>query len=199
MRRAASQLSLSCGPGSGAHPGVRPALCVDCRLALPHAALGLIAIRSILSRPELCARRNTSGRWFPTPALELAGVPPLDGMAILAGRSRPRNFASLSWRHVALPARLVEAVDRRFAPGSGGARSLLHSRGPQETGRRGLGLPPDHARARRGTGIPGCVSVFVEPCFRETVATGQQRPCRCGPATSCTHRSPRGYCPNYVE
>src|SRR5664279_5356559 len=121
MRRAASQLSLSCGPGSGAHPGVRPALCVDCRLALPHAALGLIVIRSVLSRPGLCARRNTSGRWFPAPALELAGVPPLDGMAILAGRSRPRNLASLNWRDVALPARLVEAVDRRFAPGSGGA------------------------------------------------------------------------------
>src|ERR1022692_1226429 len=137
MRRAAAQLPLSCGPGSGAHPGVRPALCIDCHLALPHAALGPIAIRSILSRPGLCARRNTSGRWFPAPALELAGVPPLDGMAIVAGRSRPRNLASLNWRDVALPARLVEAVDRRFAPGSGRARSLLHSRGPQETGRRG--------------------------------------------------------------
>ena len=56
-------------------------------------------------------------------------MPPLDGMAVLAGSSRPRNFAGLSWRHVALPARLVEAVARRFAAGSGGARSLLHSRG----------------------------------------------------------------------
>src|ERR1035441_1208321 len=111
MRRAAAQLSVSCGPGSGAHPGVHPALCVDCRLALPHAALGPIAIRSILSRAGVCARRNTSGRWFPAPALELAGVPPLDGMAILAGCSRPRNFAGLSWRHVALPAGLVEAVE----------------------------------------------------------------------------------------
>ena len=89
-------------------------MCVDCRLALPHAALGLIAIRGILGCPERCPRRNTSGRWFPAPALELAGVPPLSGVAILAHRSRPRNLVSLNRRDVALPARLAEAVDRRW-------------------------------------------------------------------------------------
>ena len=42
----------------------------------------------------------------------------------------------------------------------------------KETGRGGLDLPPDHARPRRGAGIPGRISVLVEPGFRETVATG---------------------------
>src|SRR5208282_4244088 len=81
-------LSLSCRPRSGAHAGVRPSVCVDCRLALPHAALGLIAIRGILGCPERWPHRNTSGRWFPAPALELAGVPPLNGVAILVVRKK---------------------------------------------------------------------------------------------------------------
>ena len=142
---------------------MRPSVCVDCRLALPHAALGLIAIRGILGCPERWPHRNTSGRWFPAPALELAGVPPLNGVAILVDRSRPRDLVSLNRRDVALPARLVEAVDPRWALGSCSARGLLYSWGSQETGRRGLGLPPDHARPRRRTGIPGRVSVLVEP------------------------------------
>jgi hypothetical protein len=216
MPRAAWRLSLPCRPTIGPHPGVRTPLCGDCRLALPHAALEPIVIRSILSRPGPCPHRNTSGRWFPAPALELAGVHPLNRVAILADRIRPRNLLSLSRHHGALPARLVEAVDRRFAPGCGGARSLLYSWGSKETGRRGLGFPPDHARPRRGTCFPGRVSVLVEPCFRETVATGRrrvrlgahhhghtlrrvERPCRRGPPTSCPHRSPRGYRPVYVE
>ncbi len=216
MRRAAWRLSLPCCPRGGAHPGVRPPRCADCRMALPHATLEFVTIRGILSRPESCPRRNTSGRWFPAPALELAGVHPLDGVAILVDRSRSRNLASLSWRDVALPARLVEAVDRRWAAGSGSARSLLHPWGSQETGRRGLDLPSDHARPRRGTGIPGRVSVLVEPCFRKTVATGRrgvrlgahhhchpfrrvQRPCRRRPSTPCPYRSPRGYCPVLAE
>lgn len=39
---------------------------------------------------------------------------PLNGVAILAHRSRPRNLVSLNRRDVALPARLAEAVDRRW-------------------------------------------------------------------------------------
>ena len=200
MWRAASRLSLSCGPASGAHASVRPPFCVDCRLALPHAALELIAIRSIFGSPGRCPRGNTSGRWFPAPALELAGVHPLDGVAILADRSRPRNLVCLSRRDFALPARLVKAVDRRFAGWLWRCPQSSSFWGSQETGRRGLGLPPDHARPRRGTGIPGRVSVLVEPCFRETVATGRrgvrlgahhhrhtlrrvQRPCRRGRST----------------
>jgi membrane protease YdiL (CAAX protease family) len=54
MRRAASRLSRQCHPASGSHPGVRPPLCVDCRLALPHATLGLVVIRSILSSSGRC-------------------------------------------------------------------------------------------------------------------------------------------------
>jgi hypothetical protein len=146
MRRATSRLFLACRPRSRAHSGVRPPLCVDCRFAIPHAALELMAIRSVLGSPGLRSRRNTSGRWFPAPALELAGVSPLDSMAILAGRPSPRNLASVSGRNVALPVRLVEAVDCRWAPGSGGARSLFHSWGPQEVGCPRLGLSPDHAR-----------------------------------------------------
>src|ERR1039458_1292755 len=102
MRRA--RLSLSGCPTSGSHPGVRTPLCVDCRLALPHAALELVVIRNILSRLGRCPRRNTSGRWFSAPALELAGVHPLDGVAIPADRSRSRNLVSLCRRDVALPA-----------------------------------------------------------------------------------------------
>ena len=210
MRRAASRLSLPCRTRSGAHPGVHPSLRVDCRLALPNAALALVIVRSILSGLERRPRRNTSAGWFPTPALELAGVHPLDGMAFFAHRARARNLTSLNWRDVAIPAWLAEAVDGRRPPGPGGAGSLLHSGASQETERGGLGLPPDHARPRRGIGIPGRVSVLVEPCFREIVASGQrgvrlgayhqydtfrrvQRPCRCGLSTSCQHRSPRGY------
>ncbi len=216
MRRAARRLSLPCRPGGGAHPGVRPPLCADCHMALPHATLVFVAICGIVSRPESCPRRNTSGRWFPAPALELAGVHSIDGVAILVNRSCPRNLARLSWRDIALPVRLVEAVDRRWAAGSGSARSFLHPWGSQETGRRGLDLPPDHAGPRRGTGIPGRVSVLVEPCFRKAVATGRrgvrlgahhhchpfrgvQRPCRRRPSTPCPCRSPRGYRPVFDE
>jgi len=174
MRRAAWRLSLACGPGGGTHPGVRPPLCADCHVALPHAALEFVAIRGILSCPESCPRRNTSSRWFPAPALELAGVHSIDGVAILVDRSRSRNLTSLRWRDIALAAGLVEAVDRSWAAGSGSARNLLHSGGSQETGHRGLDLPSDHARPRRGTGIPGLISVLVEPCFRKTVATGRR-------------------------
>src|ERR1039458_4766381 len=152
-------------------------------MALPHAALGLIATRGVLGNPGRCPRRHASGRWFSAPALELAGVPPLDGMAILADRRRPRNLVSLSWRDVAFPAKLAKGVDRRFAPGSGGAPGLLPAWGSQETGRRGLGLPPDHARPRRRTRIQGCVSVLVEPGFRETMATGE-----CGVRLGDRHR-----------
>src|ERR1035441_492576 len=125
MRRAASRLSLPCRPTSGPHPGVRSPLGVDCRLALPHATLERVVIRSIFSSSGRCPRGNTSGRWFPAPALELAGVHPFDGVAVPADRSCPRNLVSLSRHDVAIPARLVEAVDRRVAPGSGGARGLL--------------------------------------------------------------------------
>src|SRR5450631_1053024 len=147
--RHASRLSLPCRPTIGSHLGVRFPVCVDCRLALPHATLELVVIRSIFSSAGRCPRRNTSGRWFPAPALELAGVHPFDGVAVLADRSRSRNLVSLSRRDVTLPAGLVEAVDRRFARGFGGARDLLLSWGSQETG-------------RRGTGIPGRVSALVE-------------------------------------
>ncbi len=174
MRRATWRLSLACSTGGWAHPGVRPPLCADCRMVLPHATLEFVAIRGILSCPESCPRRNTSSRWFPAPALELAGVHSIDGVAILVDRSRSRNFTSLCWRDIALAAGLVEAVDRRWAAGSGSARNLLHSWGSQETGHRGLDLPSDHARPRRGTGVPGRLSVLVEPCFRKTVATGRR-------------------------
>jgi hypothetical protein len=210
MRRAARRLSLQCRTGSGAHPGVRFPLGADCHVALPHEALELVAIRGILSRPESCPRGHTSGRWFSAPALELAGVHPLDGVAVPVGRCRPRNLASLDWGDVALPARLVEALDRCWTSGSGSARSLLLSWGSQETGRRGLDLPSDYARPRRGTCIPGGVSVFIEPCFRKTVATGRrgirlgahrhchplrgvQRPSRRRCSTPCPCRSPCGY------
>jgi len=212
MRRAAWRLSLPCRPGGGAHPGVRPPLCANCHMALRHAALEFVAIRGVLSRPESCPRRNTPGPCFPAPALELAGVHPLDGMAILVDRRGSGSLPSLSRRDIALSARLVEAVDHCWAAGSGSACGLLYAWGSQETRRRGLDLPTNHARPRRRIGIPGRISVLVEPCIREAVATGWrgvrlgahrdchplcgvQRPCRRGPAASCSHRSLRGYRP----
>jgi hypothetical protein len=167
MRRGAVQLPVSCSPGSGAYSDVRSPLCVNCCLALPHAALEVIALRCILSRPGLCPRRNTSDRWIPAPALKLAGESVLDRVAILAGRSRAGNLARLDRRDVAAAARLVETVDCRWAAGSGGACGLLHRWGSQKAGRRGLGLLPDHARSGGGTCIPGRVSVLVEPRISE--------------------------------
>jgi len=49
MHRAASRLSLPCRTRSGAHPGVHPPLRVDCRFALPNAALALVIGRSTLN------------------------------------------------------------------------------------------------------------------------------------------------------
>jgi hypothetical protein len=135
--------------------------------------------------------------------------------AIPAGRCRSGNHVSLDWRDGEFAARLAEAIDHRWAPGSGRARGLLHFGGAQETGRRELGLFADHAWPRRGTGISGRVSVLVESCIRETVAIGQrgvrlgahhychtlcwvQRPCCRGPATSCPRHSPRGDCTPFM-
>ena len=129
MRRA-SRLYLQCRSASRAHPGVRPPVCAGCCLALAHAALELAAIRSILGYSERRPRGNTSGRWFPAFALELAGVPSLDRLAVLADCSRAGNFFGLSRPDIAFAARLVETLDRCFAAGSGRARGLLHAWGP---------------------------------------------------------------------
>lgn len=133
LRRAASQLSLPCRLTSGTHSGMCLPLCLDRRLALAHAAVEMVVVRRILSRSRRCPHRNTSSRWFSASALELAGVHPLGGMAILNGGPHPRNLASRSGRDVALTARLVEALNRGWTPGSGRARSLFLSRSPQET------------------------------------------------------------------
>jgi hypothetical protein len=73
--------------GSGAYSDVRSPLYVDCRLALPHVALEVIALRRILSRPGLGLAEIPRIDGFQHLHWGLARESALDRVAILAGRS----------------------------------------------------------------------------------------------------------------
>ena len=91
--------------------------------------MGLTIIRGIFDRARRRPRGNTPSRWFSASSLELARVPPVVGVAISGGCHHPWDFTGDHRRNIALPVRLAEAVNGRWACGFGGACCLLRSRG----------------------------------------------------------------------
>src|SRR5579864_1476942 len=114
-------------------------------MALTHTPVAPPAFRSVVGRTSGFRAGNTTGRRFQASALELAGVLPVDGLAIFAGCSRPRDFTCIDRCYIPLATGLAEAFNRRWTHCLGGARRVLRAWRSQEIGCRGLDLSADYA------------------------------------------------------